>query len=246
MAAKWAAYYRAPEPPPWHSGGPCSSLVRLIDSGKCSSGRSSFRVLEAGCGSGQSLIWLAGLPQRYPSWAETEVTTLGVDIVPEAIRGCIAAREAARDIDALRTSFACADLFELPRPCFRPADGADAVSPSDSAFFDLVLDVQCFQIFGHELREAYVHIVASNLVAGGHALVLCGAPPAEAATAPIAAEEPPWVPGPSVLTRSELTSYWSSPAFDIVSLVATRFDPTPYYCTRPQPPPAWELLVRKR
>ncbi|MBO0820310.1 MAG: class I SAM-dependent methyltransferase [Nocardiopsaceae bacterium] len=91
---EWDLSYTAGTPPPWDTGKPQPTFVRLADEG-----RLTGRLLDAGCGTGENALLAAG--------RGAEVT--GVDISPTAI-GRAKAKAAERGLTA---RFEVADARDL-------------------------------------------------------------------------------------------------------------------------------------
>jgi len=125
--------------PPWDIGRPQPEIVRLAESG-------SFTgcVLDAGCGTGENAMFLAGRGHEV----------LGIDASPLAIDKA-RAKAAARGSKA---KFAIADALHLEKL---------------GAAFDCVIDSGLFHTFADPERSAYVRSLGSVVAAGGSCHVLC-------------------------------------------------------------------------
>lgn len=159
-----------------------------------------------------------GASTRWLASVPGVVEAVGVDLVP----GTIDAATATAQAEASSAKFVAADVFDLPT--WLTAD----------ARFDLLVDCQCFHCTRTVDEVAAVQAMASLLAPGGILLCLTGN-----------AEEPEV--GPVVLTRAEIThAFEGSGLFEIVSLKAGRFDPTPVYETLERLPLCWELIARRK
>jgi SAM-dependent methyltransferase len=126
-------------PPPWDAGGPQPAVVRL-----CNAGEFAGPVLDAGCGSGDNALEIAG--------RGLDVT--GVDVAPTAIRQ---AQDQAAD-RGIAATFAVADAFELHRL---------------GRTFRSVLDCGLFHTFDDDERAAYVESLAAVTEPGSVLHMLC-------------------------------------------------------------------------
>ena len=124
---------------PWDIGAPQPELVRLAADGEIVGD-----VLDAGCGTGENALYLAGLGRRV----------MGIDVAPTAIAR---AREkaAARGLGA---AFLVADALDLAKLRRR---------------FETVIDCGLFHTFGPEQRRAYAHALCEVLSPGGTLHLLC-------------------------------------------------------------------------
>lgn len=125
--------------PPWDIGRPQPAFVALADAGVIEG-----PVLDAGCGTGENALFLAG----------RGLTVLGVDAVPAAIA---AARTKAAE-RGLSAEFAVHDALDLG---------------SLGRTFRTVVDSGLFHTFDDPEREQYVTALAAVLEPGGVAHVLC-------------------------------------------------------------------------
>ncbi|MDQ1465657.1 MAG: hypothetical protein QOH10_72, partial [Actinomycetota bacterium] len=122
----WDASYHD-GPAPWDVGGPQTAVVRVA-----SEGGFVGAVLDAGCGTGENTLHVAGLG----------LSVLGVDVAETAL--AIARQKAGeRGIDV---EFAAADALQLARLGRR---------------FDTVLDCGLFHTFDGDERPGYVASLAS-------------------------------------------------------------------------------------
>jgi SAM-dependent methyltransferase len=134
----WDASY-ADGPAPWDIGRPQPAVVRLAGEGAFAGA-----VLDAGCGTGENALHLAGLG----------LDVLGVDVADTALT--IAREKAAtRSIDA---EFALADALRLNLL---------------GRVFESVLDCGLFHTFDGDERREYVASLASVTGRGGTLHVLC-------------------------------------------------------------------------
>ena len=131
--------YRDGGRPTWDVGRPQGAVVRLARTGLVTGS-----VLDAGCGTGENALHLAGL--GHP--------VLGVDFAVAAIE-----RAAAKAADR-----------GLPVE-FRVADALDLAALERT--FDRVLDVGLFHTFEDAERTRYAASLAAALRPGGRAFLLC-------------------------------------------------------------------------
>jgi SAM-dependent methyltransferase len=134
----WDASY-LDGPAPWDTGQPQPAVVRLA-----SAGGFAGAVLDAGCGTGENALHIAGLG----------VSVLGVDVAETALG---IARAKARD-RGLEAEFAVADALRLERLGRR---------------FETVLDCGLLHTFDGDERPRYVASLASVTAVGGTLYVLC-------------------------------------------------------------------------
>jgi len=120
-----ASYYDGPAP--WDIGHPQPAVARLA-----SEGAFSGAVLDAGCGTGENTLLIAGLG----------LSVLGVDVAETALT---IAREKARD-RKINAEFVAADAFHLDRL---------------GRTFQTVLDCGLFHTFDGNERAQYVASLAS-------------------------------------------------------------------------------------
>src|SRR5262249_50237159 len=119
--------------PPWDIGRPQGDVVRLAERGGFKG-----RVLDVGCGSGETALYLA----------ERGLEVLGIDRVPAAVEKA-RAKAAARGSKA---TFQVADALQLPKGRKK---------------FDTVLDCGLFHVLSDPDREKYVKSVAAAVKNGG-------------------------------------------------------------------------------
>lgn len=125
--------------PPWDIGRPQPMFVRLYLEGKIQG-----RVLDAGCGTGELALFLAG--------RGLDVT--GVDFIPKAVKK---ARAKARR-RKIRVRFLCGDILDMDL---------------GEASFDTVVDSGLFHVFDDEKRVRYVTRLTRILRPGGHLYLAC-------------------------------------------------------------------------
>ena len=130
--------------PTWDLGQPQSAVLRLLDAGAIGPPGAGAAVLDAGCGTGEHALLLAGCGHRV----------LGVDLAAEAI-GRAAAKAEARGLAADFLVHDALDLAALGRT------------------FDVALDVGLFHTLADEDRPRYAASLAAAVRPGGHAFVLC-------------------------------------------------------------------------
>lgn len=130
--------YEGP-PPPWDIGRPQPAFVRLAAGGTIVG-----PVLDAGCGTGENALHLAGLG--------FEVT--GLDAAPTAIAG---ARVKATQ-RGLAVAFVVGDALALGQL---------------GRTFTTVIDCGLFHVFGDPDRATYVAGLAAAVEAGGRVHILC-------------------------------------------------------------------------
>jgi SAM-dependent methyltransferase len=130
--------------PTWDIGRPQPAVVRLVEAGAF--GDPGTAVLDAGCGTGEHALLLAGRGHLVT----------GVDAAAEAIRR---SREKAVE----RT-------LDLP-PTFLVHDALDL--PALGRFFDAALDVGLFHTFSDADRPRYAASLAAAVRPGGSAFILC-------------------------------------------------------------------------
>jgi SAM-dependent methyltransferase len=128
--------------PTWDIGRPQGVVQRLLEAGAF--GPPGTRVLDAGCGTGEHALLLAGSGHRV----------VGVDLAAEAI-GRAAAKSAAQGLAADFLVHDALDLAALERT------------------FDVGLDVGLFHTFGDEDRARYAASLAAAVRPGGRAFILC-------------------------------------------------------------------------
>ncbi|GAA3348238.1 hypothetical protein GCM10020358_65950 [Amorphoplanes nipponensis] len=150
----WDASYQD-GPAPWDIGGPQPAVVRLA-----ARGGFAGSVLDAGCGSGENALHLAGLG----------LPVLGVDVAETAVT--LARRKAEQR--GLRADFAVADALRLEQLERR---------------FDTVLDCGLLHSFDGEERLTYLAGLAAVTEHGGTLYVLCFRPGPDAGPHPVTEEE---------------------------------------------------------
>jgi SAM-dependent methyltransferase len=129
--------YRAT--PPWDIGRPQPVFVRLADAG-----RIRGRVLDAGCGTGEHVLMLAG----------RGFDATGIDAAPTAI----ASAQKKASERGLSARFLVWDALRLGELGER---------------FDTVLDSGLFHVFDDERRTEYVRSLAAVTTPGGQCLLCC-------------------------------------------------------------------------
>ena len=123
--------------PRWDIGRPQKAILAVAD-------RITGSVLDAGCGTGENALFLAGRGQRVT----------GIDFLAEPIN--IAQQKAAkRGLTATFLEMDALALKELPE------------------VFDSAIDSGLFQVFSDEDRRRYVEGLASVLKPGGRLFLLC-------------------------------------------------------------------------
>jgi SAM-dependent methyltransferase len=130
--------YEGP-PPPWDIGRPQPAFVRLAAEGAIAG-----PVLDAGCGTGENALHLAGLG----------IEVIGLDAVPAAI----AAARAKATRRELAVEFIVGDALALAHL---------------SRTFATVVDCGLFHVFGDADRARYVAGLAAAVDAGGRIHILC-------------------------------------------------------------------------
>jgi ubiquinone/menaquinone biosynthesis C-methylase UbiE len=135
----WDASYQGESPAPWDIGQPQPAVVRLA-----AEDGFSGAVLDAGCGTGENALHIAGLG----------LPVLGVDVAETALA---LAREKAKQ-RGLEVEFVAADAFHLERLGRR---------------FETVLDCGLFHAFDRDERMQYVASLARVTEQGGTLYVLC-------------------------------------------------------------------------
>lgn len=136
----WDVFYTRGTPAPWDHGSACAELVDLVGQHV----RPGARILEVGCGTGQTAIHLAR--QGY--------AVVAIDIAPSALQ---LARQAA-DRAAAKLDWRLEDFMS------QPATGTYAA----------VLDRGVFHIFRDADAVAFARQVADSLTEGGLWISICG------------------------------------------------------------------------
>jgi GrpB-like predicted nucleotidyltransferase (UPF0157 family) len=134
----WDDSYRD-GPAPWDIGGPQAPVVRL-----CDQGAFVGPVLDAGCGSGDNALEIAG----------RDIEVIGVDVAPTAI---LQAQDKA-SIRGIAATFVVADALQLHRL---------------GRTFRSVLDCGLFHTFDDDERPAYVAGLAAVTTPGSVLHLLC-------------------------------------------------------------------------
>jgi SAM-dependent methyltransferase len=128
--------------PPWDVGRPQQALVRAAEAGLVVG-----TVLDAGCGTGENALHLAGRGHAV----------LGVDASPTAVERA-RAKAAARGVGPERAQFHVWDALQLGR--LRRA-------------FDTVVDCGLLHVFDRAERRVYAQSLAEVTSPGSDVLVLC-------------------------------------------------------------------------
>lgn len=130
--------------PTWDIGRPQGAVARLVAAGSVTGA-----VLDAGCGTGEHALLLAGLAHRV----------VGVDI------SCLAVEKARAKATSRRiaASFVVGDVLELDAPMIAELGGP----------FDTALDVGLFHVLQPDDRRRYARSLAATVRPGGRALVIC-------------------------------------------------------------------------
>jgi len=131
-----AAYARTP---PWEIGRAQAEIIRRAEAGAFSGD-----ILDAGCGTGENALYLAGRGHNV----------LGVDIVPVAIE-----RARAKAAERQRTAeFRVHDVLALEALGRR---------------FETILDCGVFHTFSDDNRSRYVASLGTALHTGGRLVLMC-------------------------------------------------------------------------
>jgi cyclopropane fatty-acyl-phospholipid synthase-like methyltransferase len=120
--------------PPWDTGRPQPEVLRLE-----SEGETRGRVLDAGCGTGENSLFLAG--QGHPVWA--------YDLAPLALQQ---ARAKAKKRGVNTVKWKLQDILKLPKAGPR---------------FDTIVDMAVLHAFGDEEWALYVKSLRQALAPGG-------------------------------------------------------------------------------
>ena len=133
--------------PTWDLGRPQPAVERLAEAGAF--GPADATVLDAGCGTGEHALLLAGL--GHP--------VVGIDLAAEAIERA-RAKAADRGVDG--ATFLVHDALEVGKLARRLGRG-----------FDAALDVGLFHTLSDDDRPRYAAGLAEAVRGGGRAFVLC-------------------------------------------------------------------------
>lgn len=125
--------------PPWDIGKPQKEFIRLAEDEEI-----NRRVLDAGCGTGENALYLAGL--GFEVW--------GIDATPTAIKK---AKEKAAE-RGINVNFLVLDALKLRLLKVK---------------FDTVIDSGLFHVFSDEERPVYAASLYSVLNPGGRYFMLC-------------------------------------------------------------------------
>ena len=125
--------------PPWDIGRPQKEIIRIAEDGEIGG-----RVLDAGCGTGENALYLAGL--GFDVW--------GIDTVPSAIKK---AKDKAKKRGTI-VNFLVSEALKLQ---------------SLKNKFDTIIDCGLFHVFSDEERPLYAESLSSALHPGGNYFMLC-------------------------------------------------------------------------
>lgn len=125
--------------PPWDIGRPQKEFIRLAEEGEISG-----KVLDAGCGTGENALYLAGL--GFEVW--------GIDAAPSAIKK---AKGKAKE-RGITVNFLVCDALKLQ---------------SLQNKFDTIIDCGLFHVFSDEERPIFAASLSSELSPGGKYIMLC-------------------------------------------------------------------------
>ena len=125
--------------PPWEIDGPQSEIVYLAEHGEIRS-----PVLDAGCGTGENALYLAGLGFEV----------VGIDIVPTAVEKALS-KAKKRSLDAVFLVWDALRLQGLQRR------------------FNTVIDSGFFHVLPDKKRPVFVKSLASVLEPGGSYIMIC-------------------------------------------------------------------------
>jgi len=125
--------------PPWEIDGPQSEIVHLAEHGEIRS-----PVLDAGCGTGENTLYLAGLGFEV----------VGIDIVPAAVEKALS-KAKKRSLAATFMVWDALRLEDLHRK------------------FNTVIDSGLFHVLPDKKRAVFVKSLASVLDLGGSYLMTC-------------------------------------------------------------------------
>lgn len=135
----WDSAYQQAGPAPWDIGRPQPAFTVLAEQG-----RLTGDVLDAGCGTGEHALLLAGRGARVT----------GIDLSETAVRR---AREKAAE-RGLVASFETGDILSMQLP---------------QRGFDAVVDSGLFHVFSDEDRTRYVAVLGGVLRPGGVFYLMC-------------------------------------------------------------------------
>ena len=138
-ARPWDDSYREAEPAPWDIGWPQPAI-----SGLASGEKLAGSVLDAGCGTGENALYIAGLGH----------SVLGIDASPTAVE---IARRKARE-RGITAEFAIADALHLV---------------GMNRTFQTVIDCGLFHTFDADERRQYLASLATVTEPGGILFILC-------------------------------------------------------------------------
>lgn len=125
--------------PPWDIGRPQTEIIRLAAKGEIRGD-----VLDVGCGTGENVLYLAGLGHKG----------LGIDLSPTAIEKARQKAESRRQ----EVRFVVGDALRLDHLRVR---------------FDSVIDCGLFHTFSDEMRRTFTNSLESVLKRGGTYFMLC-------------------------------------------------------------------------
>jgi len=152
VTGAWDTAYAEGGRPTWDIGRPQPAVVRLLAAGAF--GPPGASILDAGCGTGENALLLAGHGHRV----------VGIDVAWEAI-----AR--ARAIAAERAK--AAERAIAPPPVFVVGDVLEALGAGTMGPFDVALDVGLLHSLGDGEGVRYAATLAAVVRPGGRAFVLC-------------------------------------------------------------------------
>ena len=132
--------------PTWDIGRPQGAVVRLAEGGMISGA-----VLDAGCGTGETALYLAGRGHAV----------VGIDFAAAAIARA-RAKAAARGLGPAAATFVEWDALRLPELVARLGHA-----------FDTILDVGLFHTLQPADRETYATSLRAAIAPGGRCFLLC-------------------------------------------------------------------------